>query len=245
MVGKSDSKSQVEIETRLFHPISNPLNLSMTIREVFGEIDEWILELGPFRLFLNPFNRRWLYYDPIHDSWEDTGYNLGEVRFFMEADELRTEKILPENQIVAPQTELKLVAVHGPAEGKEFPLSPQTLIGAEKINDIQLDEKNVSDHHAMILQHKEGFTMVVLNREYGTYLNGSQVSDLVELHEGDSISLGSTTFVVKKTYQDQNSFGMQNTDEEEVLNEISCPVCMKNIPANSKFCNHCGAKLEE
>jgi hypothetical protein len=85
--------------------------------------------------------------------------------------------------------------------------------------------------------------MVVLKREYGTYLNGTQVNDLVELHKGDSISLGSTTFVVEKTYQDHDSSGMQTTGEDDVLNEISCPVCMKNIPADSKYCNHCGAKL--
>jgi len=244
MVGKSDPKSQVQIETRLFQPISQPLSSSMTIQEVFGEIDEWIFELGSYQLFLNPFNRRWLYYDTVHDSWEDTGYNLGEVRFFFEADELRIEKILPEDQIVAPQTELKLVAVHGPVEGREFPLSPQTLIGAEKVNDIQLNEKEVSDHHAMVLQHNEGFSMIVLKREYGTYLNGTEVSDLVELHEGDSISFGSTTFVVEKTCQDHDSFGVQTTGEVDVLNEISCPVCMKNVPADSKYCNHCGAKLD-
>jgi len=216
----------------------------MTIREAFGKMDEWIFELGSYQLFLNPFNRRWLYYDNLHESWEDTGYNLGEVRFFIESDELQTEKILPENQIVAPQTELKLIAVHGPAKGREFPLSPQTLIGADKVNDIQLHEENVSDHHAMILQHNEGFSMVVLKREYDTYLNGTQVNDLVELHEGDSISVGSSTFVVGKTYQDHDSFRMQTTGDEDDLSEISCPICMQNVSADSRYCNHCGAKLK-
>lgn len=244
MVGKSDPNSQVQIETRLFQPISQPLNSSMTIREVYGEMEEWIFELGSYQLFLNPFIRRWLYYDTIHDSWEDTGYNLGEVKFFLEADELRIEKIPLEDQIVAPQTELKLVAVHGPAEGKEFPLNPQTLMGADEINDIQLHEKDVSDHHAMILKHNKGFSMVVLKREYDTYLNGMQVRDLVELNEGDSITLGDTTFIVEKTYQDHDSLSMQTTVEKDILNKISCPVCMQKVSAGSRFCSHCGAKLD-
>jgi hypothetical protein len=205
MVSKSDPSKQVKIETRLFQPIPKTLNSSMTIREVYGEIDEWIFELGAYQLLLNPFNRRWLYYDSVHDSWEDTGYNLGEVRFYFDSDELQIEKIPPEDQIVPPQTEFKLVVVYGPSEGEEFPLSPQTLIGTDEVNDIQLHEKDVSDHHAMVLQHIGGYTMVMLKHEYDTYLNGTQVRDLVELQEEDSISIGSTTFVVKKTYHDQNS----------------------------------------
>lgn len=57
--------------------------------EIFGPLEGWILEVGNNRLLLNPLNGYWLYEDPIHaNSWEITGFQAGEVLFYLEGEEL-------------------------------------------------------------------------------------------------------------------------------------------------------------
>jgi len=52
-----------------------------TMRDVFGEMDDWIFELGAWKFLLDPVSRRWLYLDFAHDQYVDTGYSAGEVLF--------------------------------------------------------------------------------------------------------------------------------------------------------------------
>jgi hypothetical protein len=53
-----------------------------------GAIEEWTMEIGGNRLALVPSTSEWLYYDPVHDTWEPTGYTAGTVRFGVGPDGL-------------------------------------------------------------------------------------------------------------------------------------------------------------
>lgn len=52
-----------------------------TPAQAMGEMAEWQLEIGGCRLLLVPFNRQWLRYDSIHDTFEPTGYRAGQAHF--------------------------------------------------------------------------------------------------------------------------------------------------------------------
>jgi hypothetical protein len=52
-----------------------------TMRESYGEMDDWIFHLGPWEFLLDPASRRWLYLDLAHNEYLDTGYGAGEAVF--------------------------------------------------------------------------------------------------------------------------------------------------------------------
>jgi hypothetical protein len=54
---------------------------NQTMRDVFGEMDDWIFRLGIWEFLLDPVSRRWFYLDFAHDEYVDTGYRAGEVVF--------------------------------------------------------------------------------------------------------------------------------------------------------------------
>ena len=54
---------------------------SLSEPQAYGAFDDWIMELGDHRLFLNPYVGEWWGYDALHDGWSPTGYAPGEVVF--------------------------------------------------------------------------------------------------------------------------------------------------------------------
>jgi zinc-ribbon domain len=66
-----------------------------TVTEVFGGMQDWVLEMGPYRLLLIPVNREWWFWDPIHNDWQYTGYHAGEIIFSLNGQNIElkmTEK---------------------------------------------------------------------------------------------------------------------------------------------------------
>ena len=61
---------------------------SQSLADVFGPIDNWIMDMGDFQLLLEPSSGSWMFFDKIHDTWDTTGFRAGEVFFFLENDEL-------------------------------------------------------------------------------------------------------------------------------------------------------------
>ena len=56
--------------------------------QAYGAFDDWIMELGDYRLFLNPYVGEWWGYDVLHDGWSPTGFAPGEVIFELVDDHL-------------------------------------------------------------------------------------------------------------------------------------------------------------
>ena len=73
--------AQQALEARLAKLWARGLDANATIEEAFGPFEDWTLSLGERSLLLHPASRAWFYLDPIHDTWEPTGFGPGEVAF--------------------------------------------------------------------------------------------------------------------------------------------------------------------
>ena len=66
---------------------------------------------------------------------------------------------------------------------------PRLLIGRSEHNDIAIDSKFVSRHHALLVRHGSATFLMDLNSTNGTFVNSTRVSNYVLVHD-DVISLG-------------------------------------------------------
>ena len=82
--------SQFEIEKNGAAIIGRPLTESLVLEQVFGPVENWLLQLGPYHLLYMPIHDRWLYWDWVHETWQDTGHKAFEVEFFLEGDQVKT-----------------------------------------------------------------------------------------------------------------------------------------------------------
>jgi predicted nucleic acid-binding Zn ribbon protein len=89
MTPVAGNRTQAEIELRAKEfRAKGPFSPEKTIEELFGPADDWMFTIGPYQLILIPAIWQWWFYDRIHDSWEDTGYDAGEVMFTVNNGEL-------------------------------------------------------------------------------------------------------------------------------------------------------------
>lgn len=80
----------------------------------------------------------------------------------------------------------------------EFDLTrDETQIGrAAGLNDVVLEESQVSRQHAVIKRNRQAFTIVDLNSANGTFMNGQRVKEHL-LRDGDSFSISKFTVEFK------------------------------------------------
>jgi len=112
------------------------------------------------------------------------------------AAEMATQ-IEPYSHPPVPQVRAWLVATSGPTKGRTFfiPVEGAT-VGRLPENDIYVADERLSREHARI-ECKDGtFYLSDLGSRNGTALNGSLLSDPQPLTSGDTIELGSNTFIV-------------------------------------------------
>ena len=83
-------------------------------------------------------------------------------------------------------------------EGQDYQLREgKTLIGAENKCDITVGDGEVSAHHATILYRGEKFRIKDEFSTNGTIINGNEITDQVELNDGDTITVGNTEFLFR------------------------------------------------
>ncbi len=73
--------AQLELERRLDRALEGVAQGEATPAEAFGRPEDWQLTLGRQRLMLFPASKRWLWWDPLHEDWADTGLSSGEAHF--------------------------------------------------------------------------------------------------------------------------------------------------------------------
>lgn len=87
----------------------------------------------------------------------------------------------------------KLVITSGPDSGKEYHLSQgKTTVGSAPYNDVQLNDRNVSDFHAEICIDNNSFLIVDFNSDKGSFVNEDRITKEKHLAAGDRIQMGST-----------------------------------------------------
>jgi hypothetical protein len=73
--------SQQALEVRFAEIWARGPAADTTIAQAFGPFESWMLSLGECSLLLHPAARAWFYFDRIHDTWEPTGFEPGDVTF--------------------------------------------------------------------------------------------------------------------------------------------------------------------
>ncbi|KAB3539722.1 FHA domain-containing protein [Alkaliphilus pronyensis] len=79
-----------------------------------------------------------------------------------------------------------------------YDLGEVTTIGRGNKSDIQLADKYISTNHAKITLDEGSYFIEDVGSVNGTYLNNTQIEDVVELKEGDRIGLGQVEFIFVK-----------------------------------------------
>ena len=82
-----------------------------------------------------------------------------------------------------------LLAQAGPLKGQRWALSKQHLIGRESTCDIIVPDRMVSRFHARLTPLDGGLQLEDLGSKNGTHCNGNQVTDVVQLRDGDVIQI--------------------------------------------------------
>ncbi|MBQ0162851.1 MAG: FHA domain-containing protein [Treponema sp.] len=80
---------------------------------------------------------------------------------------------------------------------KKIQLVAKITIGRESDNNVVIDNKLASRHHAVIQKIKEDYFLKDEESTNGTYLNGTKIpaGKYVKLNRGDKITIGSTNLV--------------------------------------------------
>lgn len=95
------------------------------------------------------------------------------------------------------------IVIRGPAlvaQGEdgllaEYPLSLEvTTIGRSPDNDIRIAKSAVSRKHAKVVFGPQGYTVIDLGSENGTFVNGERITERLLKH-GDTLQIGPTEFV--------------------------------------------------
>jgi hypothetical protein len=73
---------------------------------------------------------------------------------------------------------------------KEIPMDmPRLMIGRSELNDLSVNSRYISRHHALLVRHGKATFLMDLNSTNGTYVNSRRVSNHVMQHD-DIVSLG-------------------------------------------------------
>lgn len=92
--------------------------------------------------------------------------------------------------VVAAVPPARLVVVSTELGGMEFLLNrPSAVIGRTEENDVMLNHRSISRHHAKIVRDGDRYTIVDLQSANGVRVNGESY-ERIELHPGDVIELG-------------------------------------------------------
>src|ERR1044072_7640993 len=89
-----------------------------------------------------------------------------------------------------------IVGVTGPLAGQRFELDRDVVLGRENAAIALADEEN-SRRHAEITSAGGVLRIVDLGSTNGTFVNGKRIDGPVELHGGETIRLGQSTFTVE------------------------------------------------
>ena len=81
---------------------------------------------------------------------------------------------------------------------KKIELVAKIKIGREYDNDVVVDNKLASRHHAMIQKIKDAYFIKDVGSTNGTFINGVRIPNekYVKLNPGDKITIGNMSLVV-------------------------------------------------
>lgn len=90
-----------------------------------------------------------------------------------------------------------LRGVSGVYFGKTFPLRGKTSLGRHSDNDIFVNVDGISRKHAVITVTGDGLELEDMGSSNGTFLNGKEVNEKMDLKIGDEIKLDNIRFLIQ------------------------------------------------
>lgn len=75
---------QAAVEKQAARLRGAPIAPGQTCAQAYGAMEDWVFRLGPWLFFLEPVSGRWLFLDPVHGQYRDTGHGVGQVAFRLE-----------------------------------------------------------------------------------------------------------------------------------------------------------------
>jgi len=92
-----------------------------------------------------------------------------------------------------------LVRIENMSISKRYRLKEEsTTIGRDSRCDIVMDNEEISDIHAKILQENKNYRLIDMGSLNGTYVNSKKVTSPRKLEDGDEIVFASKKFIFKK-----------------------------------------------
>jgi pSer/pThr/pTyr-binding forkhead associated (FHA) protein len=133
------------------------------------------------------------------------------------------------------QSQWKLRVSQGVGTGQSFHLGPRTRLGQKKASEIVLADQQSSGLHAVIQRQANNYVITDQNSINGTFVNGVRIQSPTTLHPGDTISIGSTHFVVEReasapdTIERQRSTKAQTPGDVQQVSSDSQPRTRKRM----------------
>jgi len=107
----------------------------------------------------------------------------------------------------------KLIVTDSSGETRDFPLNKERFtIGRHADNDISLNDKAVSGHHAVVITILQDSFLEDLDSTNGTQVNGKQIAKH-PLSDGDTVSIGRNTL----KYEGEPSAGEDDFEKTMIL----------------------------
>ena len=99
----------------------------------------------------------------------------------------------------AGQVATRLVITEGSREGMEMPLGGGPItIGRSSESNVVIRDDYTSTNHARLDLRAEGWVVTDLESTNGTFVNGQKVTSPVHVAEGTPITIGTTTFELRR-----------------------------------------------
>lgn len=67
------NRSQAELEYQYHQRWAQVQSHTISPQQAFGNMEDWVVQLGQRKAFLHPNFKQWLWYDRLHDSWVAAG----------------------------------------------------------------------------------------------------------------------------------------------------------------------------
>ncbi len=80
--------TQAELEARAVQIMRTNPDPNQLVSKIFGPLEDWIMELGPYKLMLIPWTQMWWQYDRVHEAWDATGIKAGTGEFVLVGEEI-------------------------------------------------------------------------------------------------------------------------------------------------------------
>jgi len=86
---------QQQLEARLAEVAAPQEGEQRTRAQLYGSLESWCFTLGSWSFFLDPSQRLWYFWDPLHDEYRCTGFGPQQVRFVLQGRDWQALPLTP------------------------------------------------------------------------------------------------------------------------------------------------------